>query len=685
MGKQKFLLFSIRNKIVVCFCVPILFMIVIGISAYQKSAEGMSRKYQESTTQTIAMATEYIDMSCTFIESEALKYAFDADLGKYFLGLYANDSINEMKVVTNTKSDIVTSQVANPFISNIHIITREDINMLSTKSSANGKGIFDSYFESVSTGKTKIKSWIDRHPVLDECFEMTQSEYILAYEVLSQNNNACIVIDIKPSAIEEFLQELDLGEGSIIGYVTEGGREIIVEQLAEGQESILQPDENVFFGQDFFDGLLDQEEKSGAKEVSFRGEKYLFIYSVSSKTASVICALVPTGIVTDQAQDIKSLTVGLVILAVIIVLVIGILIVAGIQNNMKRISRKFGEVAKGDLTVQVKAKGHDEFRNLAGSAADMIENTKSLVDKVRSATQQLENSSIEVTQVSGVIDDHAKNITQAINDINEGMERQSRHAQECVAKTDVLSDEIQDVSRVVEKVETLVDQTEEMINQGMEIVKLLGERASETTQITEKVGESINALRQETELINGFVEVIADITRQTNLLSLNASIEAARAGEAGRGFAVVAEEIRKLADDSANAAAEIRSNVDNISAQTMDSVESAGQARQMVALQTEAVEQAVNIFEQMQQQMGQLVEGLKEIVDSTEKADLERSDAVAAVKNISDIIGETACNAETVKEAAEKLLSKVEDLNQTAGVLGSNMQDLKTEISVFKV
>ena len=684
-GQSQMMLFGIRNKIVVCFLVPILFMILIGLSAYRKSAEGMSEKYQESTTQTIKMAMEYIDMSCTFVESEAITYAFDADLSKYFLGQYAGDSMGEMNVMENTKSDMISAQMSNPFISNIYIVTKKNINMLSTKSAANGNGILDEYLESVGAEKNKMKSWIDEHPVLDLSFEITLNEYILAYEIMSQNNSACVVVDIKPSTISNFLEGLDLGEGSILGFVTEGGREILVEKLAEGQESELKKEEAVFYGQEFFDGLLTAEEKTGSKKVSFQGENYLFIYSVSEKTSAVVCALVPMSIVTEQAQEIKILTVGLVILAVIIALIVGVLIVAGIQRNMKHISRKLGEVAGGDLTVLVKAKGHDEFQKLAGSAADMIENTKKLVEQVRSATDDLESSSKDVAQVSVVIDDHAKDITQAISDINEGMTKQSEHAQECVAKTDVLSDEIQGVSLVVEKVEGLVDQTEVMINQGMDIVKLLGERASETTQITEKVGEDINALRQETELINGFVSLIADITRQTNLLSLNASIEAARAGEAGRGFAVVAEEIRKLADDSANAAAQIRSNVDHISVQTMDSVESAGKAQQMVALQTEAVEQVVNVFKQMQTQMSMLIDGLKEIVGSMEKADLERSEAVTAVKNISDIIEETACSAETVKEAAEKLLAKVEDLNRTAGVLGDNMQNLKSDISVFKI
>lgn len=683
--KEKFLLFSIRNKIVVCFIVPILFMILIGASAYRKSADGMSDKYMESTTQTISMATEYIDMSCTFIESEAIKYAFDSDLGKYFLGLYESDSIGKMSVMENTKSDMISAQVSNPFISNMYILTKENVAMLSTKSASNASGIFDPYIESQGTDKRQLKTWIDKHDLLDESFELTENDYILSCQMLSQNNNACIVIDVKPSAIREFLDGLDLGEGSILGFVTADGREILADNSAEAKDSVLSADGTVFYGQEFFAGIAEAKEKSGASTVRLGGEKYLFIYSISDKTGAATCALVPMKVVTDQAQDIKQLTVGLVILAVLVVLTIGILIAAGIQNNMKRISRRFGDVAKGDLTVQVSATGRDEFRNLAGSAADMIDHTKKLVHRVQNATGQLETSSMEVEEISGVIDEYSKGITKAINDINEGMSRQSVHAQECVAKTDVLSEEIQGVGTVVEKVGALVDQTEEMINQGMEMVKLLGSRASETTQMTETVGESIRALKQETEMINGFVGIITDISGQTNLLSLNASIEAARAGEAGRGFSVVAEEIRKLADDSAKAAAEIRTRVESIGGQTMESVKSAEQARRMVDLQTESVEQVVDIFRKMQEQMNLLVTGLKQIVESMEKADSERSEAVTAVKNISDIIEETAGNAETVKDAAENLLAKVEDLNRTAGTLGENMQELKTEISVFRV
>lgn len=686
-GKSSKLL-SIRNKIVVCFLVPIVFMVIIGVSAYQKSAEGLSEKFTDSTLQTMRMATENLNMSCDFIRSEGLKYAYDDDLRKYFLGMFEDNPVDKLNFLTSTKSNLLSVQTSNPFISHMHIIPKKGVNLLSTKLSSGVDGFLDEYKEDVASGEGRrsIPQWIDSHPVLDEKVTETEKDYIMAFEMMSQSNNACVVIDIKPSAITDFMEEIDIGDGSIIGFVTPGGRELVVENVEEGKESVLPEEGNVFSGQEYYTAVMDEAvADAGTAEVDFQGEKYLFIYSHSADIGFTTCALVPMRVVTSQATEIRNMTIGLVILACVIVVIVGIFITAGIENNMRRISRKFGDVAKGDLTVTVSAKGHDEFQDLAGSATNMITNTKKLVNQVSNATGELEVSAQNVGQASELIHEYSQDITRAIGEINEGMEEQSRHAQECVEKTDILSNEIQEVSHVVERVEKLVGETEGMINKGMEIVQVLGDRAGETTQMTVKVSESIESLRKESEIINSFVATITEITEQTNLLSLNASIEAARAGEAGRGFAVVAEEIRKLADDSAKAAGEIRNNVANITAQTQNSVESASQAKAMVELQTKAVEEVIAVFREMQERMGQLIEGLKDIVVSTEKADGERSAAVAAVKNISDIIEETAGSAETVNDVANKLLNHVDKLSTTASVLDENMEGLKNEISVFKI
>ena len=82
-NKPAFMLLGIRNKVVLCFLVPIIFMIIVGISAYQKAAAGMREKFQESTIQTISMARDYVEMSCMFIESEDTRYTFDKNVSNY--------------------------------------------------------------------------------------------------------------------------------------------------------------------------------------------------------------------------------------------------------------------------------------------------------------------------------------------------------------------------------------------------------------------------------------------------------------------------------------------------------------------------------------------------------------------------------------------------------------------------
>ena len=81
-GSKKKLKFGIRNKIVICFLVPIAFVIIVGLAAYQKAEKGLSQNYEDSAKQTLRMVTEYIDISCKFIESEGLKYAYDDQLNQ---------------------------------------------------------------------------------------------------------------------------------------------------------------------------------------------------------------------------------------------------------------------------------------------------------------------------------------------------------------------------------------------------------------------------------------------------------------------------------------------------------------------------------------------------------------------------------------------------------------------------
>ena len=432
-NKSSFMLFGIRNKVVLCFLVPIIFMIIVGVSAYQKAATGMREKFQESTIQTISMARDYVEMSCMFIESEGTRYAFATNVSNYVGGALESDPVGKMLALENLNLDLRTSLTANSFISNFHIIPNENLTILTTGAKQNANGILKEHRQEVASSERDIFKWVDSHSALDAALEIDSSTYILSFEKLTKYSDGCVVIDISRSFIEDFVSGIDLGEGSLVGFVTENGREIISQSSADG-ENTTSEGETVFFDQEFYQAI-DPENVT-------------------------ICGLVPMSVVTNQAIEIRTLTMQLTILAGIIAMIVGIIIVAGIQNNMKRISGKLGEVAKGDLTVEINAKGHDEFRGLAGSAANMVANTKKLVKKVSKATGELEKSSNDVETVSSAITNYSNKITEAIGEINEGINRQSAHAQECVTRTNVLSDEIQEVGKVVENVELLVNETD---------------------------------------------------------------------------------------------------------------------------------------------------------------------------------------------------------------------------------
>ena len=682
--EKKAILFSIRNKIIICFLVPIAFMVVVGVSAYNKASDGMTEKFKETSIETIKMMREYLDMTNSFIKSEGMKYGASDNISDYSSGKYVfADVTKHAELSKNIQSEITAAQVTNSFIQDIHIITPKGINILSTH--VTGKdGIYDEYMEEMVGEDKNYASWIDVHNILDAHLKQTDEEYILSYQLQHYSGNAMIVVDVKEEPIRSILNEINLGNGSIVGMVTAQGKEIICENKIGNEQGKVEDGEKVFFGKDFYETVYSGEEvKEDAILVDYMGEEYMFIYSKSEDTGICVCALVPMNTVIGQAEEIRMVTIQMVVIACLIAGIVGVAIASGIQRNMKRISKKLSDVANGNLTGVVSVKGKDEFQNLAGAATNMIKNTRNLVGKVNMTAVQLEESSLEVSSVSDVIKDYSAHIMQAIDEISVGMEKQAEDAEECVVRMDALSEEMREVNKIVERVGILVGNTEMMILQGMEIVQLLNERAEETTNITMTVGSSIEKLQEESATINGFVDTITSISTQTNLLSLNASIEAARAGTAGRGFAVVAGEISKLADESAKAADNIKKKVELISEQTLISVNNASQAEKMVALQTEAVMQVINVFDDIRDSMKILLDGLKDVITSTRKADVEKNNTLTAVENISAIIEEAAAGSEVVHGVVEELVHNVEKLNHTSDVLSINMQALKNEIESF--
>ena len=684
IGKRDYR-FGIRYKILIGFLIPIVFIIVVGFASYSKAKQGMRDRFEKSTLETVRMAGSQMDMVTHFMQTEVSKYIGLLELNNLAKDVYATNPTEETRVIRLLKTNVAASQKVNRYINNLYIILKSPHKNITTKGN-NTEGFFDEYYESIekidSVGD--ISNWTDRHRVIDEKLGLdTEADdaYLFGYQAVNATGDFAVVIDASKAKLQEFIDGLDLGEGTITGIITMNGKELV----HRNGDYLDDDGRSVFTGRDYYKEVLTSDESYGIKEVNYAGEDCLLFYSMCEDGGVVICAMVPIAIITEEASAIRTLTVILLLIAVAVVLIIAFLISNNIQKNVKNMSKSLGKVAEGDLTVKVRAGGHDEFQDLAGATTEMIYNTKNLVSKVDLATAELADSAKEVQTVSKTVSDRSSSISKVVEEMTEGMERQKQFAEECVDTTERLSYEIKNVSGQIGVIKEIIAATNDMINEGVRILGFLGEKAKDTTDATDSVKDSVMALLEETSKINDFVNVIKNISSQTHLLSLNASIEAARAGEAGRGFAVVAEEIRNLATESAKSAGEIQKLVDGINVQTDGSVNSVDTARGIVEEQFELVNRSVGIFDDMKQSMDNLNAELYNIDQATAAADSRREEAVGAVGDISEIIGKSIENAENVKVVLQRLQKDIRNLDITAAKLGESMDELKSEVSAFRI
>lgn len=679
-GKLR-LLASIRTKILFSCLVPIIFMITVGIFSYTKAADGLNNSFCENSVQTAVMACNYLDNTIRYVKSQAMNYAFDKDIEKYCLGMPGEDLIAVTKAWTDIRAEMVVVKSGNDFIEDIHIVSRDGVNNISTATADKVPGFlpeFQAEIEEKKAAGIEIDRWDFSHPIIDERLKASPNNTYLTYEFPSSNKFGYVVIDVNKNAVAKILDDVDFGEGSVVGFISNYGQEII----KQGDKVSFDP---LFASQSFFGDSLKSQETSGISDVKYNGKDYIYLYCKSEESPVTFCALVPLSLVTVNAESIKSMTITLVIIATVIALLIAILITMGIQRNVKIISRGLGEVAEGDLTVSVKARGNDEFRDLAQSATDMVSKNKKLISNLHTTSSNLEDSTKDVHMASENISKYSDDITDSIIRIGNGMTRQAEHAQECIVKTNELSEKFTQINKMISDIEAMQNSTDALIRKGTQIVAALSAKADKSAMMTDDVKKSIVTLQEETATIESFVGTITDISGQTNLLSLNASIEAARAGEAGRGFAVVAEEIRKLADDSNAAAEEIKNNVSKINEKTTASVDSAINAKDMMATQVDAVKDVIEVFDEINAELKRIFVELKNITEFAKTADAARNETINAVENISSIIDNTASESKMVKETANQLQSSVDKLNEVENTLSQSMGGLKEELTAFRV
>lgn len=218
------------------------------------------------------------------------------------------------------------------------------------------------------------------------------------------------------------------------------------------------------------------------------------------------------------------------------------------------------------------------------------------------------------------------------------------------------------------------------LQNGKMVVNQLVNGIQQLTENQEISLTDVNRLKENTKQVETIITMVGDIAEQTNLLALNASIEAARAGEHGKGFAVVAEEIRKLADQSAEAVkniseliAAIQKDVGNVVGRINENVETARVESENGVKTNAAIEEVADSVEEVATEIDSISELVNEQLEAIQST-ASQSQEVAAVAE------ETSAGTEEVNASIQEQASTIEDVNHFANELESQAQSLNKQI-----
>ncbi len=358
---------------------------------------------------------------------------------------------------------------------------------------------------------------------------------------------------------------------------------------------------------------------------------------------------------TDKA---KKVTIIMALSAVVIGIVVALSIASKIEAPISKVVAMANRIADGDLTVpDLDVKTKDEIGSLSSSLNKM---KKALNDTINNVVL----SANDVVSTVDKVKDRSKKTA-------EGAVTQSNQASQIAAAAEEMSQTITDIAKNASIASETSAEAMDVANTGKDVADNAVKTVNRVYTSTVELATMVEKLNNRASEIGDIVTVIKDIADQTNLLALNAAIEAARAGEQGRGFAVVADEVRKLAERTIKATAEISEKITAVQSESTQTTKSMEEA-------SGEVTKATDYIRGVGDTLNHIVESVHKVRDQITQIATAVDEQSAASEEVANNIEKTSAIAKDMEHMAEDVTAQVSHLTQTAGKLKDSIASFKT-------
>lgn len=404
-----------------------------------------------------------------------------------------------------------------------------------------------------------------------------------------------------------------------------------------------------------------------------------------SGTNWVLVSYVPEASIFAELVSLRTTMAIVAVVILIILLVLMERMVNYMIKPIKSLTDSIVMMASGDFTVDIKTNGNDEITVMGQSMKDFAASMRKMINDIVNASETLQGQAESSSTVSGGLYEASLTQSKTIDNLNETVDQLSASVQEIAENATSLAMVVSETKDSSMEAEQKMNETVTVAESGKSDMEKVGEAMNVIQSSINSLQESIDEVGTASSEINNIVSMIGEIADETNLLALNASIEAARAGDAGRGFAVVASEIGGLADDSNKSVQKIQGLIDQVTSLVAETVERAKQSVDEISSSSELVNQAVNTFDTIYDNIINANQVVNNMASSMSQVESVATNVAAITEEQAASAEVISGNAGNIATESQNITNDSEKVADTAKELADTSESLMTQIKSFRV